>query len=169
MMRCQKSKTGFHKVISTIPFDYKFVDEEYGLKFAEEERIGKLATFFAVLAIIISCLGLFGLVSYVAEQRTKEIGIRKVLGASVFSLWQLLSKQFVTLVIISCFIAVPLAWYFLNGWLQKYEYRINMSWWIFAVAVCCCIIDHISDRKFPGYQSGDCKPCEVIANGVKQH
>ncbi|WP_460474853.1 ABC transporter permease [Emticicia fontis] len=116
------------------PFDYKFVDQEFGQKFATEERIGKLASFFAALAIFISCLGLFGLASFVAEQRTKEIGIRKVLGASVTNLWSLLSKDFVYLVIISCIIAIPIAYYFLNDWLQKYEYRTGISWWIFAVS-----------------------------------
>ncbi len=110
-----KIEAGFKKVIPTVPFDYKFVDEEYGLKFAAEERIGKLATFFAILAIFISCMGLFGLASFVAEQRTKEIGVRKVLGASVFNVWKLISKDFVILVIISCFIAIPVAWYFLNN------------------------------------------------------
>ncbi|HEV3251182.1 MAG TPA: FtsX-like permease family protein, partial [Puia sp.] len=117
------------------PFQYKFTDEEYAQKFSGEERIGNLATFFASLAIFISCLGLFGLASFVAEQRTKEIGVRKVLGASVFNLWRMLSKDFVSLVIISCVIAIPVAWYFLNQWLQKYEYRTGISWWIFAVAV----------------------------------
>ncbi|MBA4850860.1 ABC transporter permease [Emticicia sp. BO119] len=116
------------------PFDYKFIDQEFGQKFAAEERIGKLASFFAALAIFISCLGLFGLASFVAEQRTKEIGIRKVLGATVTNLWTLLSRDFVLLVIISCLIAIPIAYYFLNDWLQKYEYRTGISWWIFAVS-----------------------------------
>jgi ABC-type antimicrobial peptide transport system permease subunit len=124
----------FKKYNSGNPFDYQFVDEEYAKKFSDEARIGNLATLFAILAIFISCLGLFGLASFVAEQRTKEIGVRKVLGASVFSLWKMLSKDFVVLVIISCLIAAPIAWYFLNQWLQKYEYRTHISWWIFAVA-----------------------------------
>ena len=116
------------------PFEYQFVDEVYGRKFSDEERIGKLAAFFAILAIFISCLGLFGLASFVAEQRTKEIGIRKVLGATVAGLWQMLSKDFVLLVLISCFIAAPIAYYFLNNWLQHYDYRTELSWWIFAAA-----------------------------------
>ena len=124
----------FKKHIPSAPFDYKFADEEFGKKFANEERIGKLATFFAALAIFISCLGLFGLASFVAEQRTKEIGVRKVLGASVFNLWQMLSKDFVVLVIISFFIATPVAYYFLSGWLQKYQYRTDISWWVFGVS-----------------------------------
>jgi len=124
----------FKKLSPDNPFTYKFIDSEYALKFDAEERIGNLATFFAVLAILISSLGLFGLASFVAEQRTKEIGVRKVLGASVYNLWSMLSKDFVTLVVISCLIAAPVAWFFLNQWLQAYEYRTSISWWIFAVS-----------------------------------
>lgn len=126
-------ETVFKKFATDSPFSYKFVDQEYALKFAAEERISKLASVFATLAILISCSGLFGLASFVAEQRTKEIGIRKVLGASVSSLWQLLSKDFVVLVVISCFIAIPIAWYFMHHWLQKYEYRTEISVWVFLV------------------------------------
>ena len=104
------------------------------VRVARPERIGKLSTFFAVLAIFISCLGLFGLASFVAEQRTKEIGVRKVLGATVTNLWGLLSKDFVLLVIISCFIAGPLAWWFMHNWLLKYSYRTTISVWVFVVS-----------------------------------
>ena len=114
------------------PFDYKFVDQEYAQKFSDEERIGKLASFFAGLAIFISCLGLFGMASFMAEQRVKEIAIRKILGASVFNLWQLLSKDFVVLVIISLLIASPAAYYLMHNWLQNYEYRTAIAWWIFT-------------------------------------
>jgi putative ABC transport system permease protein len=129
----QKIETVFRSIDPASPFDYKFVDQEYALKFMAEERIGKLATVFAVLAILISCLGLFGLASFVAEQRTKEIGIRKVVGASIFSLWKMLSKDFVILVIISSLIAIPIAFYFLSDWLTNYEYRTTISWWIFIM------------------------------------
>jgi putative ABC transport system permease protein len=125
----------FKKIVPSVPFDYQFVDTEYGLKFAAEERVGKLAAFFATLAIFISCLGLFGLASFVAEKRTKEIGVRKVLGASVYTLWKMLSKDFLILVIISCLIATPVAWYYLHQWLMKYEYRTDISWWIFPVVI----------------------------------
>ena len=124
----------FKKVNPGSPFKYAFAELEYNKKFVAEERIGKLATIFAILAIIISCLGIFGLASFVAEQRTKEIGIRKVLGATVANLWQLLSKDFIVLVIISCLIAAPIAWYFMNNWLQKYTYRTEISWWIYVAA-----------------------------------
>lgn len=125
-------ETVFRKYNSAAPFEYRFVDEEYDRKFGNEERVGKLAGFFAVLAILISCLGLFGLASFIAEQRTKEIGVRKVLGASVLSVWGLLSKEFVWLVGIALLIAVPIAYYFMYQWLQNYQYRASMSWWIFA-------------------------------------
>ena len=129
-----KIEAVFKKIVPSASFNYKFVDEEYAKKFSQEQRIGKLATFFAILAVFISCLGLFGLASFVAEQRTKEIGIRKVLGATVANLWQLLSKDFVVLVIISCLVAAPIAYYFMNNWLKKYEYRTEISYWIFVVA-----------------------------------
>jgi putative ABC transport system permease protein len=122
------------KVVPSALFSSEFVDVIYAYKFSQEQRIGKLATFFAILAIFISCLGLFGLASFVAEQRTKEIGIRKVLGATVMNLWTLLSKDFVFLVIISVFIATPIAYFFMNDWLQKYDYRTNISWWVFAIS-----------------------------------
>jgi len=114
------------------PFNYKFVDDEYAHKFRDDERVGKLAGFFAVLAIFISCLGLFGMASFVAEQRTREIGVRKVFGASVLNLWGLLNKDFVTLVVIAMFIATPVAYYFMHNWLQHYQLRTDLSWWVFA-------------------------------------
>ncbi|HTE31993.1 MAG TPA: ABC transporter permease [Chryseolinea sp.] len=129
-----KIETVFKKYNPTAPFQSSFVDEDFARKFGNEKRVGTLAAFFTVLAILISCLGLFGLASFVAEQRTKEIGIRKVLGASVINLWRMLSKDFVVLVILSCLISIPLAWYELNNWLREYEYRTDISWWIFAVS-----------------------------------
>lgn len=128
-----KIEAVFKEIVPSALFDYKFIDAEYGFKFSQEEHIGKLATFFALLAILISCLGLFGLASFVAEQRTKEIGIRKVLGASISSLWGMLSKDFVVLVIISCMLAAPIAYYVMNQWLVKYNYHTEISWWIFVV------------------------------------
>jgi ABC-type antimicrobial peptide transport system permease subunit len=127
-------QTIFKKYAPDQPFEYKFVDDDYAVKFADEERIGKLSGIFTMLAIIISCLGLFGLTSFVAEQRKKEIGVRKVLGASVLSVWNLLSKDFVLLVAISFLIAVPLSYYFMHNWLQNYTYRTQLSWWIFIAA-----------------------------------
>lgn len=124
----------FKKYNPAYPFDYQFIDQEYAIRFEEEERSKTLAGLFALLAIFISCLGLFGLASFVAEQRTKEIGIRKVLGASIAGLWQMLSMDFVGLVLVSCLIATPIAYYLMNGWLEKYTFRIELSWWVFALA-----------------------------------
>ncbi|WP_426668896.1 ABC transporter permease [Mucilaginibacter sp. McL0603] len=127
-----KIEAVFKKIIPSAPFEYKFADQEYASKFAAEENIGRLAAVFGGLAIFISCLGLFGLASFVAEQRVKEIGVRKVLGASVINLWGMLSKDFVLLVVISQLIASPIAYYFMHNWLQHYQYRTNISWWMFA-------------------------------------
>ncbi|HEX6227212.1 MAG TPA: ABC transporter permease [Chryseolinea sp.] len=124
----------FETVIPSALFDYKFVDEEYARKFASEERVGRLASVFAVLAIFISCMGLFGMASFVAEQRRKEIGIRKILGASVPNLWTMLSLEFVQLVLLACVIGIPVAWYYLNEWLQQFTYRVNVSIWVILLS-----------------------------------
>jgi putative ABC transport system permease protein len=124
----------FKKYIPSVPFEYKFADSEFAAKFANETRIGKLSACFAVLAIFISCLGLFGLSSFVAEQRTKEIGVRKVLGATVFNLWKMLSKDFVLLVLISLAIVIPTAYYFMHNWLLNYKYRTEISGWVFIAS-----------------------------------
>ena len=124
----------FNQHVPSAPFDYKFAADEYGAKFRAEERIGVLAAIFSSLAIIISCSGLFGLVSYVAEQRSKEIGIRKVLGASALQVWRLLTNEFVILVLISCAIAIPLSYYFMADWLAQYKYRTTVSWYLLLAA-----------------------------------
>ena len=129
-----KIEAVFRKYNPGSPFNYHFVDKTYGQKFANEERIGKLALLFAALSISISCLGLFGLASFMAEQRTKEIGIRKVLGASVLNLWQLLSKDFVGLVLIGSLLSIPIAYYYLSNWLASYAFHANLSWWVFTIA-----------------------------------
>jgi len=146
----EKIKSVFTRYDPAVPFEYKFVDEEYDRKFQSEVRVGRLASSFAILAIFISCLGIFGLASFVAEQRTKEIGVRKVMGASVVNLWGMLSKDFIVLVIISLCVAMPLAYYFMNGWLQKYDYRTGIAWWIFvasgagALAITLCTVSYQS-------------------------
>jgi putative ABC transport system permease protein len=143
-------------------FQYSFEDQQYAKKFSDEERIAKLTTFFAVLAILISCLGLFGLASFVAEQRTKEIGIRKVLGASVAGLWRLLSKDFVILVIVSCFISAPIAWYLMTGWLEKYTYRTEISWWIFAASAAGALIVTLLTISFQAIRAALLNPVKSL-------
>ncbi|MEO6718931.1 MAG: ABC transporter permease [Ferruginibacter sp.] len=130
----KRAEIVFKKYNPTYPFEYKFVDEAYARKFDNEQRQGTLAALFAGLAIFISCLGLFGLATYMAESRIKEIGVRKVLGASVAGIATLLSKEFLALVIISLIIASPVAWFFMSKWLGDYSYRINIEWWVFALA-----------------------------------
>jgi len=122
----------FKKYNPVTPFEYAFADDDFQAKFQDEERLGKLAAFFTILAVFISCLGLYGLAAFVAEQRTREIGVRKVMGATVFNVWCLLSKDFMMLVTIALLIAIPAGYYFMHGWLQHYEYRAALSWWIFA-------------------------------------
>jgi ABC-type antimicrobial peptide transport system permease subunit len=125
-------KAAFNKYDPQDIFEYQFADQEYAKKFGDEERVGRLAGVFTTLAIIISCLGLLGLSAFVAEQRTREVGIRKVLGASVFTLWRLLSREFIALVGLSLLIGGPLASWIMTGWLNNYHYHAGLSWWIFA-------------------------------------
>ena len=155
-----KIEAVFRNIVPSAMFDYKFVDEEYAKKFSQEQRIGKLSTFFAFLAIFISCLGLFGLASFVAEQRTKEIGIRKVIGASVFNIWNLLSKEFIGLVIISLLIASPIAYFCMNNWVQKYTYHTSISWWVFLAAGSGALIITLLTVSFQAIKA-------AVANPVK--
>lgn len=116
------------------PFEYRFLDEQLGALYDSEENLGKIFGIFSLLAVVIACLGLYGLAAFSAEQRTKEIGIRKALGASVKNLVGLLSKEFLKLVIIANIIAWPVAWYAMNRWLENFAYRINIAWWVFILA-----------------------------------
>ncbi|MGK9127124.1 ABC transporter permease [Olivibacter sp. SA151] len=152
------------KYVDDVPFEYSFVDEAFGDKFKTEERIGKLSSYFAVLAIFISCLGLFGMASFVAEQRTKEIGIRKVLGASVANLLRLLSKEFVLLVTISCIIAVPVAWYYLGQWLSNYDYRVEISWLVFIAAAVLALIITLFTVGFQAIKAATANPVTSLRN-----
>ena len=150
----------FNKYNPSFPYLYHFADESYAEKFNVEVLVGKLAGVFAALAIFISCLGLFGLAAYMAEQRTKEIGIRKVLGASVSQVWLLLSKDFIALVMISCVIASPVAFYFLNNWLLKYDYRISIGAGVFIVSGVMAILITIITISFQAIKA-------ALANPVK--
>jgi ABC-type antimicrobial peptide transport system permease subunit len=142
------------------PFGYHFVDEEYAKKFEDTQRTGTLAALFAGLTIVISCLGLFGLAAYMAENRVKEIGVRKVLGASVTNITALLSKDFLTLVIISFVIASPIAWYAMSKWLNGYNYRINIQWWVFAGAGLISVIISLLTVSYQAIKA-------AIANPIK--
>lgn len=155
-----KIEAVFDRVIPEIPFDYQFADQAYAAKFATEDRIGKLAAVFATLAVIISCLGLLGLSSFVAEQRTKEIGIRKVLGASVANLWRMLSTEFVFLVIFSCAIAAPISYYILKKGIEEYDYKTDISGWIFILSSAGALIITLLTISFQSTKA-------AVANPVK--
>jgi predicted permease len=144
------------------PFEYRFVDEEFNKKFRNENQVGRLSGIFAVLAVFISCLGLFGLASFMAERRTKEIGVRKVLGASVSQLWILLSKDFLLLVIISCIIASPLAWYFMQGWLTKYDYHIRISPLVFIGASVLAVMITLVTISFQAIKAAMMNPVSSL-------
>jgi len=150
------------KVDSGAPFDYKFLDDDYARQFKDEERIGKLAGVFATLAVFISCLGIFGLASFAASQRTKEIGIRKVLGASIFTVWKMLSRDFVWLVIASFLVAAPLTYYFSNQWLQQYDYRTTISWWVFAVTGIGALVITLLTVSYQSIAAGMANPVDSL-------
>jgi ABC-type antimicrobial peptide transport system permease subunit len=152
----------FNKYDPANPFDFQFADQEYAKKFGNEKRIGNLAAVFATLAVFISCLGLFGLASFVAEQRTKEIGIRKVLGASVLNLWKMLSKDFVVLIVISCAIAIPASFYFMNNWLMQYSYRSTISWQVLALAGLGAILITLLTVSFQAVKAAIANPVNSL-------
>ncbi|TEW64323.1 FtsX-like permease family protein [Mucilaginibacter phyllosphaerae] len=156
----EKVSAIFNKYSPANPFTYRFVDDDYNQKFNLELLVGKLAGIFAALAIFISCLGLFGLAAYVAEQRTKEIGVRKVLGATVAQVWILLSKDFVVLVVLSCLIASPVAFYFLQNWLNQYTYRITIGPGVFVISAIIAVTITLLTISFQSIKA-------ALANPVK--
>lgn len=155
-----KMEAVMRKYNPAFPFNYRFVDEQFNRMFQNEALIGKLSRVFATLAIIISCLGLFGLAAFTAERRTKEIGVRKVLGASVPGIALLVSKDFFKLVAISCMVAFPFAWWMMSGWLRNYQYRIEISWWIFLAAGVVAILIALVTVSFQAIKA-------AVANPVK--
>lgn len=144
------------------PFEYQFIDDDFNQQFKTETLTGTLAGVFAGLAIFISCLGLFGLAAYTAERRIKEIGIRKVLGASVAGLTGLLSKDFLQLVGMSCLIAFPVAWWALNHWLQSYQYRVSIHWWVFASAGVMAIVIALVTVSFQAIKAALMNPVKSL-------
>ena len=145
-----------------VPFTYKFSDEEYQKLYQSEQVVSQLANYFAFLAIFISCLGLLGLVIFTAEQRTKEFGIRKVLGASPVILFNLLSKEFLMLVVVAIIIASPVAWYFSNQWLQDFAYKINLSWWVFVIAAFTALLIALITISFQAIKTARANPVKSL-------
>ncbi|MGC4035873.1 MAG: ABC transporter permease [Chitinophagaceae bacterium] len=154
----------FQRYAPASPFDYKFVDENFAKKFSTEERVGKLASSFAVLAILISCLGLFGMASFMAEQRIKEIGVRKVLGASVFSLWKLLSTESITLVFIAFLLAIPASWWMMHNWLQNYDYRTSISIWVFVATGVMALMITLATVSYQAIKAALTNPVRSLRN-----
>src|SRR6266542_5576676 len=144
------------------PFDYSFMDEDFNKLYTTDQRTGQIFITFAVLAILIACLGLFGLVTYAAEQRTKEIGIRKVLGANVANIVTMISKDSLKLVLIASIIAFPLAWWGMNKWMQDFEYRVNIGWWIFFAAGLIAIIIALITIGFQSIKAAVANPVRSL-------
>lgn len=150
----------WHRDVPAVPFEYKFLDEEVQKQYQTEITLSQIINAFTGIAILISCLGLFGLTAFSAEQRKKEIGVRKVLGASVQGIVRLLSKDFLKLVCIAILIAAPIAWWAMDKWLESFAYRITLSWWMFALAGLAAIITALFTVSFQAVKA-------AIANPVK--
>jgi len=144
------------------PFTYQFSDEEYSKLYKSEQMTGKLADCFAFLAIFISCLGLLGLAMFTAEQKTKEIGIRKVLGASIPSLFVLLSREFLLFVVIAMLVASPIAWYAMKQWLNDYAYKISISWWMFVLAGLVALVIALFTVSFQAIRASIANPAKSL-------
>ena len=152
----------YKAVAPGMPFDYSFLDESFDNMYRQEQRVGSVAVTFAILAIIIACLGLLGLATYIAEQRTKEIGVRKVLGASVSSIVRMLSKDFIKLVLIAFIIATPIAWWFMDKWLQDFAYRIELNWWIFTAVGLVALVVALITLSFQAIRAALSNPVNSL-------
>jgi ABC-type antimicrobial peptide transport system permease subunit len=156
----QSIKKIWEQTFPNYVYEYKFLDEKIADFYKQETQLSQLYKIFAAIAIFLSCLGLYGLASFMAVQRIKEVGIRKVLGATAGNIVYLFSKEFIILISIAFLIATPLAWYFMNKWLQDYAYRINISWWLFAAGGLAAIIIALVTISFQAIKA-------AIANPVK--
>jgi ABC-type antimicrobial peptide transport system permease subunit len=163
----KKAEAIFKKYNPEYPFTFRFIDEEYAQKFDNEKRTATLAALFAGLTIFISCLGLFGLVTYMAENRVKEIGIRKVLGASVSGITTLLSKDFLKLVIVSILVASPVAWWAMHNWLQNYPYRVEIKWWVFFVAGLISVVIALATISYQAVKAALANPVKNLGQNKK--
>jgi len=150
------------KFVPDYPLDYKFMDESYGAMYKSEEKLASLLWIFTGMAILVGCMGLFALAAFSAEQRKKEIGIRKVLGATVFNIMGLLSKSFLTLVLIAAVIAFPIAWWAMNKWLEDFPYRVNISWWIFGLAGIAAMVVALITVSFQSIKAAISNPVKSL-------
>jgi putative ABC transport system permease protein len=145
-----------------MPFSYRFLDEAFTNMYRDELRVGKVAFSFAILAILIACLGLFGLATYMAEQRIKEIGVRKVLGASVTNIVTMLSGNFLKLVVLSSVIAFPISWWAVNKWLEDFAFRINIGWWVFVAAGLSAVVIALATISFQAIKAAVVNPVKSL-------
>ncbi len=145
-----------------VPFSYSFLDDRFNNTYKNEQHIGLILGIFAGLTIFVACLGLFGLATYTAEQRTREIGIRKVLGAGITSIVTLLSKDFVRLVVVAFLIAAPVAWWVMNQWLLDFAYRLPISWWIFALAAILALLISLFTIGYRAIRAASANPTESL-------
>ena len=155
----EKTWNGFE---TGYPIDYQFVDASFGAMYKEEQKLSSLLWIFTLLAIFIACIGAFGLVTYATEQRQKEIGIRKVLGASVPGIVALLSKDFLKLVFVALIVASPLAWYLMNSWLDDFAYRVDIQWWVFALAGALALLIAFLTVSFQSIRAAIANPVKAL-------
>jgi len=146
----------------TMPFSYRFLDDSFDQMYRVEQRMGKLALAFSFLAILVACLGLFGLATYAAEQRTKEIGIRKVLGASVKGIVEMLSMDFIKLVAISALISFPIAWWAMHQWLMNFAFRVDIHWWVFLIAAVVALLIALATISFQAVKAAMMNPVKSL-------
>ena len=158
----ERIESVFSGIAPNVPFEYEFIDDAFGNKFRTEERMRKLSGIFSILAIFISCLGLFGLSTFVAERRTKEIGIRKVLGASVLGLFKMLSKDFLVLILLSGLVAVPVSYYLMQQWLENYTYHINIPWWVFGASILCVLVVELFTISYQAARTAMVNPVKSL-------
>jgi putative ABC transport system permease protein len=152
----------WNKFAPGYPLDYKFMDENYGKMYMSEQKLGSLLWIFTVMAIAIGCMGLFALAAFSAEQRIKEIGIRKVLGASVANLSALLARNFLRLVLIASLVAFPIAWWAMNNWLRDFPYRVEISLWMFAAAAACSLLIALATVSFQAVKAAMLNPVKNL-------
>ena len=155
-------QSAYNKVLPEIAFDYTFLDDHLAALYDTEKRLANVIFLFAGLAIFVACLGLFALVAFTAERRTKEIGVRKVLGATLPNIIGMLSKDFIKLVLWSIVLAIPLAWWAMNRWLENFAYRIELQWWIFALAGILAVLIALFTAGYQGFWAARINPVDAL-------
>jgi putative ABC transport system permease protein len=149
-------------LFSSYPFDFQFLDTQIDAMYKTEQRLGQLFNFFAILAIFIGCLGLYGLITFSIEQKIKEIGVRKVLGASISQIVYMLSKEIIICIVIANIVALPVSWYWMNKWLQDFAYRININWWAFVLSGGIALVIALATVSFQAVKAALANPVDSL-------